>query len=65
MDTLIKQLTEKSGLSEDTARKAVVITADYMKTKLPEPLYTDLVLVLKMPEVQEDEAKELGLFKFP
>jgi len=65
MDALIKQLSEKLGLSEDTARKAVVITADYLKTKLPDPLYTDLEVALKMPEVDEKEARELGLFQYP
>jgi hypothetical protein len=65
MDALIKQLVDKLGLSEDTARKAVMLMADFLKTKLPDPLFTDLELVLKMPEVEEDEARELGLFKFP
>lgn len=65
MDALIKQLSEKLGISEETARKAVIITADYLKMKLPDPLYTDLELVLKMPDVEDKEARELGLFQYP
>jgi len=36
MEELIKRISEKLGISEEAARKAVVMTADYLKYKLPD-----------------------------
>lgn len=65
MDELIKRLSESLGVSEEQARKTVLITADHLKHKLPDPVYAQLELALKLPEATEDEIKELGLFRFP
>jgi uncharacterized protein (DUF2267 family) len=38
MDELIKQLTAKTGISEDQARSAVTTVLDFVKGKLPAAL---------------------------
>jgi hypothetical protein len=38
MDELIKQVTAKTGISEDQARSAVTTVLDFVKTRLPEPI---------------------------
>ncbi len=65
MDELVKTISEKLGVSQDIARKAVLITADYLKTKLPGPIYTDVEVALEMSTVSDEETRELGLFKIP
>ncbi len=65
MNELEKSLAEKLGISSELAHKAILITADYLKTKLPAPMFKDLELALKMPEIKEEEAAELGLFRIP
>ncbi len=65
MDALIKKLTETLGISEDQARKAAIITADYLEEKLPEPIFSEIELVLDIPDATPEEVRELGLFKIP
>jgi hypothetical protein len=65
MDELVKRLSENLGIPEEDARKAILITADHLKRKLPDPVYRQLEIALKMPEASEEEIKELGLFRFP
>ncbi len=65
MDELVKQISEKLGISQDIARKAVLITADYLKNKLPSHIYTDVEVVLETANASEEETKELGLFRIP
>lgn len=38
LNDLIKQVSEKVGISEDQARSAVTMVIDAVKTKLPEPV---------------------------
>jgi hypothetical protein len=38
MDELIKQVTERTGISEQQARGAVDTVLGFLKTRLPEPL---------------------------
>ncbi|HSS18688.1 MAG TPA: hypothetical protein VLL54_01190 [Pyrinomonadaceae bacterium] len=38
MEELIKQVTAKTGISEDQARTAVTTVLNFIKTKLPEPI---------------------------
>ncbi len=38
MDELVKQVTQKAGISEDQARKAVETVLGYLKGKLPGPI---------------------------
>lgn len=65
MNELIKMLTGGLNISENEARKAVIITSNFLKDKLPEPLATQIEAILGMSDVSEDELKELGLFKIP
>lgn len=65
MTELEQMLVEKLGITQDVAHKAILIITDYAKSKLPEPMFRDVSLVLKIPEIKEEEAKELGLFRFP
>ncbi len=65
MDELVKLIAEKLGLSQDIARKAVLITADYLKNKLPPHVYTDVEVVLETTNATEEETRELGLFRIP
>ena len=65
MDELIKLISEKLGISQETARSAVLITADYLKSKLPQHIYTDVEVILETSNVTDEETKELGLFQIP
>lgn len=65
MTDLEKILAEKLGISLEQAHKAILLTVDYLKNKLPAPVFKDIELVLEMPEIKEEEAAELGLFRFP
>lgn len=65
MEELIQQIVEKVGITQEQARKAVLITIDYVERKLPEAMYEDIHALLETPEVSEEEARDLGLFKFP
>lgn len=38
MDELIKQVSQKAGLSEEVAKKAVDAVIGYLKDKLPAPI---------------------------
>jgi tRNA A37 threonylcarbamoyltransferase TsaD len=38
MEELIKQITEKTGISEEQAKGAVETVANFLKTKLPDAL---------------------------
>lgn len=38
MDELIKQVTAKTGISEDQARAAVNTVLDFVKSRLPAPI---------------------------
>ena len=38
MEELIKQVTAKTGISEDQARSAVTTVLDFVKTRLPAPI---------------------------
>jgi ribosomal protein L7/L12 len=46
MEELIKQVSEKTGLSADQAKSAVETVVNYLKTKLPAPLAGQLDNVL-------------------
>jgi hypothetical protein len=37
MDELIKQITERTGISEEQARGAVELVVEFLKQRLPEP----------------------------
>ena len=38
MDQLVSQITQRTGISEQQARQAVEIVANYLKGQLPAPL---------------------------
>ncbi len=42
MDELIKLVTEKANISEDQARQAVTTVLDFLKTKLPAPVASQI-----------------------
>jgi hypothetical protein len=42
MDELIQQITSRTGISEDQARQAVEMVLAFAKTKLPEPIASQL-----------------------
>ncbi|HVN54899.1 MAG TPA: hypothetical protein VMT46_11265 [Anaerolineaceae bacterium] len=65
MEELIQKIAEKVGITQEQARKAVLIATDYVKSKIPEAMYEDIDALLETPSVSEEEARELGLFRFP
>jgi uncharacterized protein (DUF2267 family) len=46
MDELIKQITQKTGISQDQARQAVTQVLDFLKQKLPAPIANQVEAVL-------------------
>lgn len=65
MDELVNLISEKLSLSQEEARKAVLIMTHYLQSKLPPAMFDDIDTILETPDISEEEAKELGLFKFP
>lgn len=66
MNTLVNEITKQVGISEKEARKAVTLTADYLKHRIPEPLATEVAGMLELGEkLNEEEANLVGLFPIP
>jgi hypothetical protein len=47
MDELVKLVSQKTGIPEDTARQAVEIVVNYIKDKLPAPIAAQVDNVVK------------------
>ena len=60
MDELVKQVAQKTGLSQDQARAAVQVVVDYLKKKLPAPVAGQIDTVLQGGGGLADAAKGLG-----
>ncbi len=54
MDELVKQVSQKTGLSEDQSRQAALAVIDFLKAKLPAPIGSQIDAVLKggMPDLK-------------
>jgi len=59
MDELVKLVAQKTGLSQDQARTATQVVVDFLKSKLPAPVASQIDGVLKGGNVA-DMAKGLG-----
>jgi hypothetical protein len=46
MEELVKLVSKKTGLSEDVSRQAATVVIDFLKSKLPAPLASQLDAVL-------------------
>jgi hypothetical protein len=46
MDQLVKMVSEKTGLSEDMSKVAVETVLNYLKTRLPAPIASQIDTVL-------------------
>ena len=55
MEELIKQVVQKTGISEDQAKQAVKTVLDFLKQKLPAPIAAQLDGVLSggMPDLSK------------
>ncbi len=53
MDELIKQISQKTGISADQAKQAVTMVLDFLKQRLPTPIAAqiDAVLAGGMPNL--------------
>jgi uncharacterized protein (DUF2267 family) len=58
MDELVRQVAEKTGIGEDTARVAVETVVRYLKEKLPEPIaaHVDTALGAAAPHLANLDA---------
>lgn len=59
MDELVKLVSQKTGISEQQARTAVQTVIDFIKTKLPAPIGSQIDAVLSGSAVG-DVGKQLG-----
>jgi len=57
LDDLIKDVSEKAGITMEQARTAVTTAFDQLKSKLPEPLVDHLEALFAQPESDEDRKK--------
>jgi len=57
MEKLIKDVSDKAGITIEQARAAVTTAFDQLKSKLPESLVDQLESVFKEPEGDEDKKK--------
>jgi len=62
MDELVQQIVEKTGLSEDMARKVADVVIDHLKEKLPDSLAQQVEGLLKggSPDMGDMLKKGLG-----
>ena len=60
MDELVSLVVNKTGLSEEVARKAVATVIDFLKKKLPVPVAGQIDLVLGKGGGKEALAKGLA-----
>ncbi len=60
MDELVKLVAKKTGISEDLAKKAVVVVLDYLKSKLPDSIAGRLDDILEGSLDAGDLMKGLG-----
>ena len=60
MDELVKLVVEKTGVSEELAKKAVDVVLDYVKKKLPAPIAGQLDSLLDGSGGGGDIAGALG-----
>lgn len=62
MEELIKQITQRTGISEDQARQAITMVADFLKQKLPAPIaqQIDGLLTGGMPDLSKGLGGILG-----
>jgi hypothetical protein len=60
MDELVKLVSQKTGIPEDTARTAVQTVIGYLKQKLPAPIAAQIDTVLAGGSGLGDAAKGLG-----
>jgi hypothetical protein len=65
MDELVNRISETIGATQGDARKAVLITAGYLKSKLTPSLANEIDLVLDLEKITEEETKYLGTFHMP
>lgn len=62
MDQLVKMVSEKTGIPEETAQQAVNVVLGYLKDRLPDPIASKLGEVAqgKSYEDMSDIAGKLG-----
>jgi nucleoid DNA-binding protein len=60
MNKLVKKVTDRVGISEDQAQKAVDIVVTFLKEKLPAPVSSQLDSLLGQGSSATDAVKGLG-----
>lgn len=65
MNPLVTEISKKIGVPEDKARQVVLLTAHYLKQKLPAPLGTEIDALLNLGDITEEESRLIGVFKVP
>jgi len=62
VNEVVKMVAEKTGLSEDKAQIAVNLVVDFLKSKLPQPIASQIdgVMSGNMAGMAGDAAKGLG-----
>jgi predicted thioredoxin/glutaredoxin len=63
MEALIKEISLKTGITEDQAKKAITIVADNLKTKTPHVFHKQIDAMLNggtLSEGVKNKFKELG-----
>ncbi len=65
MEELIKQISDKLGIPKTTARKVVLVTASFLKSKMPQSVAAEVDMILELKDITEEETKFVGLFKIP
>ncbi len=63
-DELVRQVAEKTGLSEDLARTAVETVLDALKDRLPDPLAQSLDALLSGESTDMGDMLQKGLSNF-
>ena len=66
MDELIQQITTRTGISDDQARQATEMVMSFVKTKLPEPIASQVDGLMSggdmMGQVQQQMGNLGGMF---
>ncbi len=65
MNELVMEISSSLNISQEKAREAVYITSSYLCRKLPGNMNEQVEAVLLVPEIEDVEAREVGLFPMP
>jgi uncharacterized protein (DUF2267 family) len=60
MDEIVRQITQRTGISDAQAREAVQVVMGFLSDKLPPPLAAQVTSLLESPQADDAIKQALG-----